>query len=70
MIQCAVEAIQALHDVGVKQRIEDGFYTQRERAGGEGVTERLSNHLWAEGVVVFGQLLAVVQQGQALLQGK
>ena len=60
LVERGVDAVQALHDVGVKQGIEDHLYTQWKRAGRQGVTERLGNHLWAEGVDVFAKFLAVV----------
>ncbi|MNE73057.1 hypothetical protein D3C80_1690430 [compost metagenome] len=54
----------------VEQSVENGLDLLLKWAGCQGLAKGQGNQLRAEGVVVFAQLLPVVEQGQALLQGK
>ena len=58
------------HHLLVEEHIKDGLDAQGEGAFRQGRAERLGNGQGPEGVAVLGQLAAVVEQRQALLQGK
>src|SRR5690606_8045248 len=70
LVERAVERIEALHDMPVEEHVENGLDLQREGAGRQRVAKCLGDGLWAEGIAVLAELLAVVEQGQPLVQGE
>ena len=70
LIEHLVQGVQPLHHVAIEQRVENHLDAQRQRLRRQRVMEGLGQGLRAKGVAVFTELLAVVEQRQALLQGK
>lgn len=56
--------------MAIEEHVEDGLDLQWEGAGRQRIAKRLGNGLWPEGVAVLAELLAVVEQRQALLQSE